>query len=189
MDGLVQEKLEHEIDSENVRVVRGDGVETVSGKHDVEEEMKKEEEEEKSDEEERPRKYSSWGRSRANSIIHPLVMSPKVERESSTSQDEESTDASEIHRIQSALSLLSASPTRNHRRTPSVQSSRPAYTRQFTGHMPMPSGHLSQAPTSPPSPSIRRRNASQSHPDITSLVEQWTNAGPANQTVMYKPRT
>ncbi|KZP28801.1 alpha/beta-hydrolase [Athelia psychrophila] len=187
MDGLVQEKLEHEIDNENVRVVRGDGVETLSGKQVVEEEMQKEEEE-KSDEEERPKKYSSWGRSRANSVIPHLAMSPKAERDTPAPLSE-SGQAADVRRIKSALSLLAASPTtRNHNRTASVQPSRPAYTRQFTGQMPMPSGRMSQTPTSPPSPSIRRRNASQSHPDIASLVAQWTNVGPANQTVMYKPR-
>jgi hypothetical protein len=41
---------------------------------------------------------------------------------------------------------------------------------------------LSSAPV--PSPSIR---SSASHPDISSLCEQWESTGPANVTLTYKP--
>lgn len=36
-----------------------------------------------------------------------------------------------------------------------------------------------------PGPSIRRSHSS--HPDITSLCDQWAHNGPANQTLTYKP--
>lgn len=193
IDGSAQEKLEHEIDNENVRVVRGDGVETASGKQDVDEEMQTEDsnsEADKTDEEDRStrEKYASWGRSRANSVMLPLVMPSKTDRPTGASPDA-TVEPSNIHHIQSALSLLASDPTvRNHHRTPSGQSNRPGYTRRFTGHLPVATVRMSRCPTSPPSPSIRRHNGSQSHPDITMLVEQWTSDGPANHTLVYKPQ-
>lgn len=187
---LSEERLEHEIDNENVRMVRGDGIETASGRLGVNEEMKVDEETETIEEDDDQPRYSSWGRSRSNSILSPLSMtSSKAEISSKVPHQGAGPDPSSLRRIQSALSLLSSAsppmaPARNHRRTPSVQTTRPSYTRRFTGHMPMPPT-MSKYTTPPPSPSIRRKNAS--HPDITSLVEQWTSSGPANQTTMYKP--
>jgi acetyl esterase/lipase len=182
LDGSAQEKLDHEIDSENVRVVRGDGVETGSGKQDVTEEMQQNGHADKEEE------YSSWGRSRSNSILHPLTMTASLETK--TTPDAE-VGPSKLRRIQSALAFFpsepSVPPTRNHRRTPSAQSARPSYTMQSTGHLPIPTLNMSKYMTPAPSPSIRRKNTS--HPDITCLVEQWTSSGPANQTKMYKPYT
>jgi hypothetical protein len=194
MDGSAQEELEQEIVSENVRVVSGDGVETASGRQDVNKEMKEDEQVEQTDEEEdssSQEEYSSWGRSRNGSILQPLTRSEK------DTKPAQSTEAapSNLRRIRSALSLLSSGseppiteplPTRNHRRTPSGQSSRPSYSRRFSGHAQMPSLNISEYATPAP-PSIRRKNSS--HPDITSLVEHWTISGPANQTMMYKPHT
>jgi hypothetical protein len=188
MEGSAQEELEQEIVSENVRVVRGDGVETASGRQDVNEEMKEDEQSEKTDDEEdqsSQEEYSSWGRSQSKSVLHPLTRSPTTEKDA---QEEEIASPSNLRRIQSALSLLSsAEPPPPPTRTPSPQSVRPGYTRRFSGHVPTPSLNMSKYATPIPSPSIRRKNTS--HPDITSLVEQWTNSGPANQTMMYKPHT
>lgn len=44
---------------------------------------------------------------------------------------------------------------------------------------------MSSVQSPPPSPSIRRSFASASHPDITSLVENWSHSGPANQTTLF----
>ncbi|KAF9074924.1 Alpha/Beta hydrolase protein [Rhodocollybia butyracea] len=46
------------------------------------------------------------------------------------------------------------------------------------------------SPSSPkdgilPSPSIRRSSRANSHQDLSSLVDQWNNQGPANRTVIY----
>ena len=180
LDGSAQEKLEHEIDNENVRVVRGDGVETAAGQRDVNKEMKQDEQASPADREE---EYSSWGRSRSSSILHPLTMA--ASSETMTAADAHDGPPN-LRRIQSALAFLpsepSLSPTRMHHRTPSAQSVRPNCTRQSTGHSTL---SMSKYTAPAPSPSIRRQNAS--HPDITSLVEQWTSSGPANQTKMYKP--
>jgi len=192
LDGSAQEKLEHEIDSENIRVVRGDGVETGTGKQEVNEEMKEDEKAKPADKEE-PEEYSSWGRSRSNSILHPLAMTATSNKVKSkpAPEAEVGTGTSNLRRIQSAFVLFpsepSIPPVKNHSRTPSAQSFRPNYRRQSTSHTSISTLNMSKHATPAPSPSIRRKNAS--HPDITSLVEQWTNSGPANQTMMYKPYT
>ena len=65
---------------------------------------------------------------------------------------------------------------------------RAQYPSSFRGHAAtLSSRHLrmstlSSAPV--PSPSIR---SSSSHPDISSLCEQWGSTGPANVTLTYKP--
>ncbi|KIM88920.1 hypothetical protein PILCRDRAFT_813921 [Piloderma croceum F 1598] len=193
IDGSAQEELEQEIDSENVRVVRGDGVETASGRQDVSEKMKGDRHPEQTDEEEdrsSQEEYSSWGRSPSNSILNPIKMSLTAEMDPNTTQNAE-TAPSNLRRIRSTVSLVSSPelqpPARNHRRTPSGQTLRPSYTRRLSGHVVMPSLNMLKCATPAPSPSIRRKVTS--HPDITSLVEHWTSSGPANQTTMYKPHT
>lgn len=37
----------------------------------------------------------------------------------------------------------------------------------------------------PPSPSLRRSSRATSHQDLSSLVRDWTNEGPANRTLIY----
>ena len=189
MEGSAQEELEQEIVSENVRVVRGDGVETASGRDDVNEKIKEvektDDEEDRSSQEE----YSSWGQSPINTVFHSRTRPPTMAKNAKTTQKVEGS-TSNLRRIRSALSLLSStepSPSDNQSRTPSTQSIRPPHTRQISGHATMPSLNISKWATPAPSPSIRRKNMS--HPDITSLVEQWTSSGPANQTMMYKPHT
>lgn len=173
LDGSAQEELEHEIDSENIRVVRGDGVETGAGKQEVNEEMKGDDSDDQAKPVDQEEEYSSWGQSRRSSLLHPLTK---------TAQD---VGKPNLRRIRSALALPSepsTPPIRNHNRTPSAQSMR---HRQSISHVPIPPLNMSKYASPAPSPSIRRQNAS--HPDITSLVEQWTSSGPANQTTMYKP--
>lgn len=49
----------------------------------------------------------------------------------------------------------------------------------------LPATSLTSSPTFAPRPAIRRAHSS--HPDITSLCDQWASKGPANTTVTYKP--
>ena len=186
IDGSAQEDLEQEIDSENVRVVRGDGVETASGRQDVNEKMEGDEQTDEEEDRSGQEEYSSWGRSSSSSFLQPIKRTLTAEMDTIDSE----AGPSNLRRIRSTVSLVSSPeplPTRNHRRTPSGQSVRPGYTRGFSGHVVMPSLNMSKRATPAPSPSIRRMNTS--HPDITSLVEHWTSSGPANQTTMYKPHT
>ena len=141
--------------------------------------------------------YSSWGRKKGNSILQPLspIIPQPEPNGTKTPHGEIEQGTSNLRRIQSALSMLtsgsassvvSPSRTSNHSRTPSAQSiSRPASTRKFTGNIAIsPDLNMSTVATPAPSPSIRRQNVS--HPNVTSLVDQWTASGPANQTMMYK---
>ncbi|KAG5647692.1 hypothetical protein DXG03_008415 [Asterophora parasitica] len=112
------------------------------------------------------------------------------------------TDTSEetagIRRIRSAVSLVAVAvpptviarrhhrkaPASEHRRHPSLESRRAA-----PGHIRLPPAPMmskctssSQSPLH--SPSLRR--SSMSHPDIASLVEDWSHTGPANKTMLYE---
>ena len=76
MEVSAQDELEQEIVSENVRMVRGDGVETASGRQGVDKEMEEEEQADKTDDEEdrsSQEECSSWGRTRSKSVLHPLT--------------------------------------------------------------------------------------------------------------------
>lgn len=59
-------------------------------------------------------------------------------------------------------------------------------SRLSTAAPPSPADSAPGSPTMP-SPSIRKKTMSMSHPDIASLVNSWKNDGPANETLMYKP--
>jgi hypothetical protein len=235
LDGTAEAVLEHEIDNENVRVVRGDGVETASGlqeiKHELEvgeedqgegeqgeEDEEAEDTDSESEDEEDVRQagalkdgaFPSWGRT------SPWPSSPLMsddgdldwaaaaaETRGSTTpcastQEVQSLPA--MRRIQSALSILMPEPPSVSPRSTATTWQGTRRTRRNTVTYPRRMNHhhhhivippilgmsSMSTKTPPPSPSIRRSSAS--HPDITSLVQQWANTGPANQTVMYKPQ-
>jgi hypothetical protein len=113
-----------------------------------------------------------------------------------------------FRRIQSALSHIVAdanpspypSPHRQtlHRRatsqipsqvpTPRLPLSRMSSgydVRNRPGSIQIPPQSAQFVPSVPPSPSIRRRSLNSSHPDLTHLVQSWTNSGPANNTVVF----
>lgn len=180
-------------------MVSGDGVVTGSGTEDLKGKLQDEgdtDPQKVEDGAEVASQYTSWGRKRGNSILKSLSpIIPQAEPSGTKTPHEEieqGTSKSNLRRIKSTLSMLASgsapppSTARHHSRTPSAQSiSRPAYTRKFTGNIPIsPDLNMSTVASPPPSPSIRRQNVS--HPDITSLVDQWTASGPANQTMMYK---
>jgi acetyl esterase/lipase len=185
IDGTAERELEHEIDNDQARVVSGDGVETASGRQEAMGELKDANSDSdrstQSDTEEdtslSENELPSWGRSRQwsppkgkdiegydsdsdlddESFDHPLSIPPS-----------NGTETAALRRIQSAISIilpnqesLSAAQAHHHKRTLSHK------TPDNIG--------------SPTSPSVRHN----SHPDIASLVQQWTNT--ANQTLMCKP--
>ncbi|KAF4573321.1 hypothetical protein EYR36_007832 [Pleurotus pulmonarius] len=243
LDNKAEDVLEQEIDNENATVVRGDGVETVSGMEEVKQELEREEEIEDSsmvessdseDEGRGPKEYPSWGKSQiwsslssTPSSIDDLELEDAEEDLLSRSERRENTNAigttssqvpprrtlrrratmptlTTLKRLSSAISYIMpdpmvASPPKlvHHTHTtltsPSASTSaKPPLSRTHTSDSLHRHGSRSRASnlslsmvSPPPSPSIRRFNSS--HPDITSLVEQWTSSGPANRTMMYKP--
>lgn len=197
LDLSAEAGMEHEIDNANATVVRGDGVETGAVKEDLEEQERTE-----SEPEETARlgnkEFPSWSRSRARAESW-LARAPAVEHSSPSISSDSSSDevprSSGLRRIQSAISvILQDNPPahRGHRRTlshhPRDDSARSQSKRAGPGHISLPTFSMSSAKAPPPSPSIRR-SSNASHPDITSLVEQWTLSGPANETLMFKPHS
>ncbi|KAF5385349.1 hypothetical protein D9615_001202 [Tricholomella constricta] len=202
--------LEEEIENENATVVRGDGVEIKAGMESVNDKLGVEDTddpENKDNKRRDSREYPSWER---GSRIWPFVNLPSpldeddehkhhaegvtVTRPPSPAVSSHPyTDTSEgtagIRRIRSAVSLVAVPvpPTliaRPHHRKISALESRKA----APGHIRLPAAVMTKcsSPSHSPlhSPSLRR--SSMSHPDIASLVENWSHTGPANQTMLYE---
>jgi len=203
LGGAAEAVLEDEIDNEKACVVSGDGQETATGMQDVKAELGNEEdtktESDSGDDVANQKTYPSW---------RSQIWSPSLAGDGDTDDSDTDTEPappaystvtsnSVLRRIKSAISVLVPDPAstppvplampaptrpRHHRRTPSHQ---PAH------HEPMRPRHrysisnLTSSTSPPPSPSIRRSNVS--HPNVTSLIQQWASSGPANQTLTYKP--
>ncbi|KAF8078986.1 Alpha/Beta hydrolase protein [Lyophyllum atratum] len=190
-----ERQLEEEIENENATVVRGDGVKTKSGMEGVNDTMGVEETTDPEKNDDKGEEYRSWTRS---SRFWPLVnlpspMSasdqrpPRMENVAATQppspavSSQPSTDTSEdnngIRRIRSAVSI--AAPARpplivrpHHHQSPDLESRRAS-----PGHIclpPAPVISLNSPAQSPfHSPSLSR--VSVSHPDIASLVKNWSH--------------
>lgn len=218
LGAAAEAELEHEIGNEKATVVRGDGVETGTGIEQVNEDFDEADGPTETDSSEEDaatsRRYQSWGRQSkwilsdddssedeekaAGSSSRPPREKKVGRRRSETLP---SNAQSPLERLTSAMTLMTPDPPsrpkssaadrdrpRQHRRTSSHQpqlSDKFSRLSSFTSRTP---SFASCTPTSSglPSPSLRRSNVS--HPDITTLVQQWTK-GPANQTYMYKPRS
>ncbi|KAG5340918.1 Monoterpene epsilon-lactone hydrolase [Termitomyces sp. T112] len=198
--------LEEEIENEKTTIVRGDGVGMDTGMDNVIDCLgeKTNGHSEHSDEKQKELKgYASWGRGSrlwpSGNIPTPVEEdddweykrtvtrppSPSVYHHPVTKTSDENNG---LRRIRSAVSLVTvpAPRTRPHHHKPPPGSRRagPGYI-CIPPYPPFPT--MSKCSTPPPSPlelpSIRRNNIS--HPDITSLVEDWSHSGPANQTTCY----
>jgi hypothetical protein len=180
-----ERELEQEIDNDNAKIVGGDGVASadmaagrkalVAGADVVE-----------SDGEDSKNSYPSWGRPK------PWYMD-STDLGDSSMLDLESprptTSDATLRRIKS-LVLPHSSNHPLQRRTSHVlltprkmQDTReppPAYSA-------IPDDILTPVSSPPPSPSIRRKQAS--HRDLTSIVTSYEQSGPANQTLRYKKET
>ncbi|KAG6837313.1 hypothetical protein H0H93_011408 [Arthromyces matolae] len=204
----VEQDLEGEIVNEKSRLVSGDGVgETYMDEFTLEETIDDQPEYE-DDELETSKDCSSWGRSPRlwflGSVPTPVSddddleckrtvtrpPSPAVYHHHSYSSS--SDEKRGLRRIRSAVSLVAATSQSHLRNGKSSFESRRAGPGQI--RIPLVPT-MSKCTTPPPSPlhspsgsplyspSVRRNNAS--HPDITSLVEDWSQSGPANQTMRY----
>jgi hypothetical protein len=128
-------------------------------------------------------------RSRSTPVL--ILQDPRSPDNSDEESDEEddglsdsraSYDSSYVKsiRAQSYNGFESAQRVPARVRTPHSQSARSYASTLNSRHL-----RMSTFSTSPvPSPSIR---SSSSHPDISSLCEQWESTGPANITLTYKP--
>ncbi|KAL0951651.1 hypothetical protein HGRIS_008331 [Hohenbuehelia grisea] len=114
IDTKAEVELEHEIDNEQAKVVRGDGVETASGMEEVQHEFAPNgvdeiPSESGSDEDGRSRVYPSWGRSR-----NWTASAPSSDEESS--DDGEDTEMDTDDDTETEQDSRSASSSTRHRR-------------------------------------------------------------------------
>ena len=200
LGGAAEAVLENEIDNEKVCMVSGDGVETASGIQGVKERLEVDDGErtESDSDEASQRTFPSWGRSQmwspstdhedVNINEDDMPMNEGSAPPHPLPPDEETTL---MHRLKSTFSAFlpdSTPPAHTrpiNRQTISTQSlHNPGEPSQARPHRHS-TFSMSSVTSPPPSPSIRRTNAS--HPDISSLVMEWANTGPANQTLTFKP--
>lgn len=151
LDNVCEARLDDDIDNDNVRVVRGDGVETSSGRHDMEAQMKH-------DNPPNDQNLPSWG-------LTPLP--PDVASDTSDT-DAESEVASSV-----AASMHSHSGLRHIKSTFSVLAADTPLTKMSEGTCTS-SGQHSKSTYSVTRPSSPRMRKTSSHTSITSFVEQWT---------------
>ncbi|KAJ7103270.1 Alpha/Beta hydrolase protein [Mycena belliarum] len=193
-----EEGLELEIDTANATVVRGDGVASEAVKEDLEDEERTESEPEDAEEDDvRPKGtyYPSWGPSR-----FALASPPTTDDEGDDDDEEDEEDqtpptppvetapTSTLRRIRSAVSILTSSiPDTISAARPALRRHRSHHRTNSHQHLPALTTFMTMSP--PPTPSVRRRNSTASHPDITKLVDNWARSGPANETLVYKPLT
>ncbi len=179
-----EKELEQEIDNDNAKIVGGDGVasgdmeagrKALVASADVVE----------SDGEDGKNSYPSWVRPKHWYLDSSDSSTLEIESPRPTTSD------ANIRRIRSAISLVLPANSSNHqlqrrtshalltaRKMQEMQEPPPAYSA-------VPDDIMSSI-ASPPSPSIRRKQLNASHHDLTSLVNNWTQSGPANQTLLYK---
>ncbi|KAH7886030.1 Alpha/Beta hydrolase protein [Phlebopus sp. FC_14] len=163
LGNVCEARLDDEMDNENVRVVRGDGVETSTGRRDVQEEMKQHVDHPCFEHE-----LPSWTPNRRNRTCN--FCDSGTEEESPRLQI---SSSSGIGRINSTLSVLVADTS---------------LTKVSDG--PQRLGSSQRSPSFPlTSMSTRpsRMSKISSHPNITSFVEQWT-LSPSNCSIPHQAK-
>ncbi|KAG7099690.1 hypothetical protein E1B28_001512 [Marasmius oreades] len=208
LDHDAVEGLEREIENENVTIVRGDGVEIASGLNEVKESVVAESTESYSDTDEdigkRHARYTSWVRQSGSSSMDvssnsvdeednkqsspprqpmPTLSSPSTRRRRAGTLP----SMPSLNRIRSAVSVLMQDPSPYSPTTPISLGHRRGAPSKIS--LPPSESPMSSMRSIAPSPSIRRSSRATSHQNITDLVQEWTNSGPANRTVVYSPRS
>ncbi|CAL1694181.1 unnamed protein product [Somion occarium] len=202
LEGQAEEELEQEINNNSARVVKGDGTECKTASEDISAALGVTSTDDESSSskgadtpEEEPSWVTPWSSPQVSDsekenivVTEPQGNAPRTNAKSFPSTRRNSTAAalppsaprltptSVRRRRSNSQILFPKDPVSS--RAPTRQSSREFSHRLFTLSM-------SSSTAPPPRPSIRRSHTS--HPDITSLCQQWANNGPANQTLTYKP--
>jgi len=193
LDVKAEKVLENEIECESTRMVRGDGVETSTGLASLKRAVSDPSLEDFSsdtDEDNAKRKnrlYPSWRR-------RNWSIAPSQDSDSSEEEEEEKfptittrrrsgtlpSSISGLGKIRSTVSVLDPD---------SPPHTRPMMPKRTSSYVSV-SSHKSMTFTHsiPPSPSIRRSRAN-SYADLSQLVKDWADTGPANETMMYSQRS
>jgi hypothetical protein len=185
LDDHTEAELANEIDNERAHMVRGDGQDKVPSTSNVRDDS----EQDTSDttEDESDSSYVSADESLPLSDEEDSSQSTpaiKVQDERRTGDDWDQGPSNfrtpKSRRVQSYHSFEHAQLVSSVIRAQYPPTMRNHAASRNSRHLRLSS--LSSTPV--PSPSIR---SSSSHPDITSLCEQWESTGPANVTLTYKP--
>lgn len=192
---------EHELSEEinsDPKVVDGDGVEVGDGEIPWSSTSNEDDDTDRSSQGEEP----SWLQKNELEEQRHWPSPPPTDDEDSVVVTPSNPPATEtgwqspILRLKSSISALATAsfgsqlptfPTkkvRAHRRTPSLQPTRPSYSysRMSAFQRALP---VDMESVQYPAPRPQLRRITQSHPDISSLCKSWAE-GPANQTVNYK---
>ncbi|KAK2461449.1 hypothetical protein APHAL10511_005912 [Amanita phalloides] len=182
-----EKELEQEIDNDNVEIVGGDGVASTDMEMDRKI-LKEGVDVLESDGEEGKNSYPSWGRPRRWYLDSGDPDDSKV-LDAENVQPAKS-DAN-LRRIRSAISLVLPDSSRHRlqRRTSLALSTTRRMTEAPPPYTATADEDMASIASPPPSPSIRRKQWGASHRDLTSLVDNWAQSGPANQTMLYKRGT
>ncbi|KAI0274800.1 Alpha/Beta hydrolase protein [Gloeopeniophorella convolvens] len=186
LDDNAEAELAHEIDNERAHLVRGDGQDKPSSEGKASDDSEQSGSDATDEDSDEASLSGDDSPSRTPGADHytQSVSTPRgrgfTPDKSDSSQHSPSTSPLRSRRVQSHYNLEYA-----HFASPSRRAQRPSLSRAHSGvltprHLRMTT--LSSAPV--PSPSIR---SSSSHPDISSLCDQWGSTGPANVTLTYKP--
>ncbi|KAI9445053.1 Alpha/Beta hydrolase protein [Lactarius indigo] len=187
LDDNTEAGLASEIDNERAHMVRGDGEDRALS--DVEIQVESEPESSVED-------YSGGGVTEAEtdgsfvSVDDSLAIQAEMDHPWSTPDPRSPGDSDNDDDLEDDAGLsdsrVSSSSYLMSQRVPSrVRPPRSPSVRSYASTLNSRRLRMSTISTSPvPSPSIR---SSSSHPDISSLCEQWESTGPANITLTYKP--
>jgi len=205
LDDNTEAGLASEIDNERAHMVRGDGQDRVSS--DVETQVDSEQDssveyddsaggvtEAESDEsfvsvDDSLAVQAEMDHSRSTPALR-LPPDPRSPGDSDDSGDDDDDAGLSDSRTSSSylmsIRAQSYSGIENaQQRVPALRTPRSPTVRSYASTLNSRYLRMSTLSTSPvPSPSIR---SSSSHPDISSLCEQWESTGPANITLTYKP--
>ncbi|THV01413.1 alpha/beta-hydrolase [Dendrothele bispora CBS 962.96] len=196
LDVKAEKVLEHEIECESARMVRGDGVETSSGLASLRKTVSNpslgELSSSDTDEDDTGRRlHPSWRR-------RNWSIAPSQDGDSSSEDEDEKIPIVATRRRSGTLpASISSSDFRKSPSTVSITDPdtplspplvRPMMPQRTSSYVSV-SSHKSMTFTHsiPPSPSIRRSRAN-SYADLSRLVKDWTDTGPANET-MYLQRS
>lgn len=150
LDNICEARLDDDIHNDNVRVVRGDGVETSSGRHVVEAQMK-------NDSPPDDQNLPSWGPTSLPADIASDISDTDAEPDVASSVATSMQSHPTLRRIKSAISVLAADI--------------PLSKMSESGRTSDPHPKSSYSLTRPSSPRMAKTS---SHTSITSFVEQWT---------------
>jgi acetyl esterase/lipase len=179
-----EKELEQEIDNDNAKVVRGDGVVATADKKADRKTLGVGADIIESDGEEGKNSYPSWVRPK-HWYLGPEDLASADSKALASESLPTKSDGS-LRRIKSAISLVLPNSTNQELQR---QSSQALLSPQKKQENMLLDDILSSISSPPPSPSIRRKQLNASHRDLTSLVDNWAHSGPANQTLLFKRET